>query len=181
MGSTLSETRPRVCGGRERETCPEIESHCLIVPSAEMLRTVSALVQETPQTASPWAEHSVNLGSRVRRSRDATYVPRHRGRARMPNSTANQTLRIHQTQLSYHCRYADDWTRVQAQTVEKRGERKLRLQLSSDEFTTGSAEARAADASHQALLSQSQLTEAILRHLVLATGLPIDLEMNWGM
>ena len=57
--------------------------------------------------------------------------------------------------LSYHCRYADDWTRVQAQTVEKRGERKLRLQLSSDEFTTGSAEARAADASHQALLSQS--------------------------
>ena len=83
--------------------------------------------------------------------------------------------------LSYHCRYADDWTRVQAQTVEKRGERKLRLQLSSDEFTTGSAEARAADASHQALLSQSQLTEAILRHLVLATGLPIDLEMNWGM
>ena len=51
-GSTLSETRPSVCEGRVRETWPETESHCLIDPSAEMLSTVSAFVQETAQTAS---------------------------------------------------------------------------------------------------------------------------------
>ena len=63
VGSTLSETMPRVWGGRERETWPEMESHCLITPSADTLSTVSAVVQCTPHTASECAASIVHKSS----------------------------------------------------------------------------------------------------------------------
>ena len=45
----------RLWGGRASETCPEEESHCLIVPSAEAERTASVAVQAMSHISSLWA------------------------------------------------------------------------------------------------------------------------------
>jgi len=42
----------RLCGGRDEETCPEVESHCFTVPSADADITVSLAVHATSHTSS---------------------------------------------------------------------------------------------------------------------------------
>ena len=54
-GEVERETIARLCGGRASETCPEVESHCLIVPSAEAERTLSDPVQAMSHISSLWA------------------------------------------------------------------------------------------------------------------------------
>jgi hypothetical protein len=56
LGETESDIRPSVWEGRVRDTWPEVESHCLIEPSAEIDITVSFGAHAMSQTASEWAE-----------------------------------------------------------------------------------------------------------------------------
>lgn len=58
VGDTEREIRPSVCGGRVRETCPDVESHCLIDPSADIDIAVSFGVQAISQMASVWARET---------------------------------------------------------------------------------------------------------------------------
>ena len=54
-GETERETMARLCGGRASETCPEVVSHCLMVPSAEAERTESVADQAMSHISSLWA------------------------------------------------------------------------------------------------------------------------------
>jgi hypothetical protein len=59
------EVRPRGWCGPARVICPEPESHCWILPSADIDKTLSSGVQATPQIASLWAA-SVSWNHSVR-------------------------------------------------------------------------------------------------------------------